>query len=706
MKKSIMTLAVAAVVGAGTCAAAGDATHRNPFMQPFATQYSIPPFAEITVADYLPALKAAIAKHDNEIKAIVDSKDTPTFDNTVLAFDRSGRDFDNVVNVYAALSESDMSPELEAISGEFERLMAAHADEVAMNPGLFTRIKYLYDNRDKMNLAKDQKRYVEKLYKQFVRSGALLSAADQEKLKALNAELADLFIAFNRNLLSATNEWYLVVDNVADLAGLPASNVANAADEAKARGLEGKYVLTLHNPSRLPVLQYADNRDLREKVYKGYTTLASSGKYDNRPIIDKILKARAKKAQLLGFPNFGEYATSNVMAGSVKAAEDLLMQIWEPAKRRVAQEVAEMQAIADAEGKGVKIQPWDYYYYNEKVRRNKYALDEAELRNYFSLENVRKGIFHLAERNYGVKFTEMPDAPKYNPEVNVYDVTDAKTGEHVAVFMTDYFPRASKRQGAWMSEFKGSWQDPDGTSSRPVIFNVGNFSKPSGDTPALLTIDEVETMFHEFGHGLHGMLSTARYKGQSGTNTDRDFVELPSQINEHWAWTPELLKIYARHWKTDEVIPEALVQKIIAAGKHNQGFRTTELVGAALLDLQYGKLNPTDADTVDVDAFEASVSQKLGMPETITYRYRSPYFKHIFGSDGYASGYYTYLWAEVLDCDGWEHFKETGFAPETAKSFKENILEKGDSEDPMELYVRFRGHKPSVQGLLNHRGLE
>lgn len=706
MKKSIMTLAVAAVVGAGTCAAAGDATHRNPFMQPFATQYSIPPFAEITVADYLPALKAAIAKHDNEIKAIVDSKDTPTFDNTVLAFDRSGRDFDNVVNVYAALSESDMSPELEAISGEFERLMAAHADEVAMNPGLFTRIKYLYDNRDKMNLAKDQKRYVEKLYKQFVRSGALLSAADQEKLKALNAELADLFIAFNRNLLSATNEWYLVVDNAADLAGLPASNVANAADEAKARGLEGKYVLTLHNPSRLPVLQYADNRDLREKVYKGYTTLASSGKYDNRPIIDKILKARAKKAQLLGFPNFGEYATSNVMAGSVKAAEDLLMQIWEPAKRRVAQEVAEMQAIADAEGKGVKIQPWDYYYYNEKVRRNKYALDEAELRNYFSLENVRKGIFHLAERNYGVKFTEMPDAPKYNPEVNVYDVTDAKTGEHVAVFMTDYFPRASKRQGAWMSEFKGSWQDPDGTSSRPVIFNVGNFSKPSGDTPALLTIDEVETMFHEFGHGLHGMLSTARYKGQSGTNTDRDFVELPSQINEHWAWTPELLKIYARHWKTDEVIPEALVQKIIAAGKHNQGFRTTELVGAALLDLQYGKLNPTDADTVDVDAFEASVSQKLGMPETITYRYRSPYFKHVFGSDGYASGYYTYLWAEVLDCDGWEHFKETGFAPETAKSFKENILEKGDSEDPMDLYVRFRGHKPSVQGLLNHRGLE
>lgn len=707
MNKSIMTLAVAAALGAGTCAAADTgATRVNPFMQPYTAQYEIPPFADITAADYLPALHAAIAEHNAEIAAIVDNKETPTFDNTVLALDRAGRALDKVANVYYALSESNMTPELEAVGNEFEPLIAAHSDEVAMNPGLFKRIKHLYDNRDKMNLAADQKRYVEKLYKQFARSGALLSDADQATLKSLNAELADLYIAFNRNLLAATNEWQLVVDNAVDLAGLPAGDIAVAADEANARGLNGKYVLTLHAPSRLPVLQYANNRDIREKVYKGYTTLASSGKYDNRPVIDKILHVRAKKAQLLGFPNFGEYATSNVMAGSVKAAEVLLMQIWEPAKRRVVTEVAEMQAVADAEGNGVKIQPWDYYYYNEKVRQQKYALNEAELRNYFSLDNVRNGIFYLAEKNYGVKFTEMPNAPKYFDEVNVYDVTDVKTGEHVAVFMTDYFPRASKRQGAWMSEFKGSWQNPDGTSSRPIVFNVGNFSKPSGDTPALLTIDDVETMFHEFGHGLHGMLTKVRYKGQAGTNTDRDFVELPSQIHEHWAWTPDLLKVYARHWKTGEVIPDSLVNKIVAAAKHNQGFRTTELVGAALLDLQYGKLNPADAETIDVAKFEDSVSQKLGLPETITYRYRSTYFKHIFGSDGYASGYYTYLWAEVLDCDGWEHFKETNFAPETAKSFKENILERGDSEDPMELFVRFRGHKPSVQGLLNHRGLE
>ena len=702
MRKSIIMMAVAAAMGAGT-APAQDA---KPFLAPYTAKYEIPPFEQIKPAHYLPALKAAIAEHNREIDAIVKNPKAPTFENTVLALDRAGRTYDRVANVYMAISESNMTPDLEAVGKDFEPMMTAHADEVAMNPGLFKRIKVLYDNRDKLGLAKDQKRYVEKLYKNFARNGALLNARDQETLKKLNAELADLYIQFNRNLLAATNAWQLVVDDAADLAGLPAANVAVAADEAKARGLEGKYVLTLHNPSRLPVLQYADNRALREKVYTAYTSLASSGEYNNLPVIDKILKVRAKKAKLLGFDNFGEYATSAVMAGSVKAAEDLLMQIWEPAKRRVAEEVSEMQAIADAEGKGVKIQPWDYYYYNEKVRQQKYALDESELRNYFALDNVVKGIFYLAERNYGVKFTEMPDAPKYFDEVKVYDVTDAKTGEHVAVFMTDYFPRASKRQGAWMSEFKGSWENPDGTSSRPIIYNVGNFTKPSGDTPALLTIDEVETAFHEFGHGLHGMLTRARYKGQSGTNTDRDFVELPSQINEKWAWTPDLLKVYARHYKTGDVIPDSLVQKIIAAGKHNQGFRATELVGAALLDLQYGKLNPTDSDTVDPAAFEAKVTEQLGMPETITYRYRSPYFKHIFGSNEYACGYYTYLWAEVLDCDGWEHFKETNFAPETAKSFKENILEKGDSEDPMELFVRFRGHKPSVQGLLNHRGLK
>ena len=702
MRKQIIALAAAAVMAGGIAQAA---ERQNPFLAPYDTPYQIPPFDKITVADYLPALRAGIAEHNAETKAIVDNPATPTFDNTIMAMEKAGATLDRVLMVYFALSESNSSPELQAVAEEFEPMVAAHADEVSMNPGLFKRIKYLYDNRDKLGLANDQKLLVEKTYKSFTRNGALLTDAAQAELKAVNAELADLYLKYNRNLLAATNAWQLVVDSEADLAGLPASNIAVAADEARARGLEGKYVLTLHNPSRLPVLQYAHNRDIRRKVYQGYTSLASQGDNDNRPVISKILQARAKKAKLLGFENYGEYMTNNVMAGSVKAAEDLLMQIWEPAKRRVAQEVAEMQAIADTEGQGVTIEPWDYYYYNEKVRKQKYDLDEAQLRNYFAVDSVRRGIFTLADRLYGVTFTEMPDAPKYFDEVTVYNVTDSKTGEHVAVFMTDYFPRDSKRQGAWMSEFKGSWLNDDGTSSRPIIYNVGNFSKPTADTPSLLTIDEVETMFHEFGHGLHGMLTRARYKSQAGTNVDRDFVELPSQINEHWAFTPELLKVYANHWQTGENIPDELVKKMEAASKHNQGFRAAELVGAALLDLQYGKLNP-EGET-DVDAFEAQVSEKLGMPAQLTYRYRSPYFKHIFGSDGYASGYYTYLWAEVLDTDGFELYKERGiFDPETAASFKHNILEMGGSADPMELYVKFRGRKPSVDALLRHRGLE
>jgi peptidyl-dipeptidase Dcp len=704
MKKQLIAAAALAMMSGAAIASNQTTVRENPFLQQYTTPYEIPPFEQIEYADYMPALRAAIAEHDKEIAAIVSNKAIATFDNTILALDRAGRTLDKVVMVYYALTESNSSPELQKISEEFEPLVAAHSDEVSMNAALFKRVKYVYDNREKMKLAADQKLFVENLYKNFTRNGALLNDADQAAVKALNGELTDLYLQFNKNLLAATNAFELVIDNVDDLAGLPQSNIDVAAEEAAARGYNGKWVLTLHSPCRLPVLQYADNRELREKIYKAYTTLASSGQYDNRPVINKILQARAKKAKLLGFENFGAYMTDNVMAHTVEKAEDLLMQIWGPAVQREKEEVAEMQAIADREGKGVKIAPWDYYYYNEKVRKDKYALDEAEVRNYFSVDNVRKGIFTMAERLYGIKFTEMPDAPKYYDEVKVYNVTDATTGEHIAVFMTDYFPRASKRQGAWMSEFKGSWENADGTSSRPIIYNVGNFSKPTATTPSLLTIDEVETMFHEFGHGLHGMLSKARYKNQAGTNVDRDFVELPSQMHEHWAFEPELLKEYAYHWQTGELIPDELVKKLEAASSHNMGFRTTELAGAALLDLQYGKLNPTG--DIDIDEFEKQVGDKLGMPAELTYRYRSTYFKHIFGSNEYASGYYTYLWAEVLDCDAFELFKEKGiFDKETANSFKQNVLQAGGSVDPMQTFVKFRGHQPSVNGLLRNRGL-
>ncbi len=440
-------------------------------------------------------------------------------------------------------------------------------------------------------------------------------------------------------------------------------------------------------------------------MYEGYINLASSGEFDNRPVIQQIVKLRAEKARLLGYPDYASYMTANVMAKNPANAEGLLMKIWEPAVERVHEEVAEMQALSDKEGNDFKIAPWDYYYYAEKVRRDKYALDEDEVRSYFALENVRKGIFSMAERLYGVTFTELPNAPKYYDEVKVYEVKDLK-GQHVAVFMTDYFPRASKRQGAWMSEFQGAFVDPDGKSQRPIVYNVGNFSKPAGDTPSLLTLDEVATMFHEFGHGLHGMLTRAKLRSQAGTNVDRDFVELPSQIHEHWALEPEMLRTYARHYKTGEVIPDSLVAKLQAAAKHNQGFMTTELVGAALLDLQWGKLTGADAENVDVSAFEKSVAERLGMPAEVQFRYRSPYFRHIFGSDGYASGYYTYLWAEVLDADGFELFKQKGiFDPATAAAFKKYVLEAGGTEDPMELYKKFRGREPRVEALLRNRGL-
>ncbi len=678
-------------------------TSDNPFLSPYPDKYEIPPFEQIQPAHYLPALEAGIAEQNAAIKAITDNADAPTFDNTILALENSSPTLEKVAYVFFALTESNASPELDKISETFVPLYSKHSDEIMMNDDLFRRVKAVYDHRDK--LEPDQKRLVDRYYKNFTRAGALLDPEKKEELKEINTELANLYLKFNKNLLSATNEFQIVVDDTTRLSGLPQSSIAQAADEAKARGEEGKYVFTLHAPSRLPLLQYADDRDLRRQMYEGYTSLASSGKYNNYPVINDILRARTRKAELLGFKDYGSYMTDNVMAKTVDNAENLLMQIWRPAVKKVEQEVKEMQALADKEGAGITIEPWDYYYYAEKVRKDKYDLDENVVREYFPMEQVRQGVFSMAERLYGIKFTPMPDAPKYYPEVEVFDVTDAKTGEHVAVFMTDYFPRASKRQGAWMSEFKGSWTRPDGTSSRPVIYNVGNFTRPSAGSPSLLTLDEVETMFHEFGHGLHGMLSRARYKGQSGTNVDRDFVELPSQIHEHWAMEPEMLNSYARHYRTGEPIPADLVTKLQAAATHNQGFATAELVGAALLDLQYGKLNLTDS--IDVAEFEAKVSEKLGMPAQLTYRYRSPYFKHIFGSDGYASGYYTYLWAEVLDTDGFELFKEKGiFDPASARAFKENVLEAGDSEDPMVLFVRFRGHEPSVDALLRNRGLD
>ena len=701
MNKTLLTVASAIAVTLSACNS--NKMEENPFLADYTTQYEIPPFDQIKYEHYLPAVKAGIEAQNQEIDVIIKNRALPDFENTILALDNSGQLLNKVAYVFFALSESDNTPEMEALTPEISALYTAHSDNMGMNEALFARIKEVYDNKEKFNLNTAQTRLLEKYYKNFVRSGALLDAAQKDSLKAINQELSKAFIAYNENVLKGTNAWELVVENKEELAGLPEGTIATAADEAKARGKEGKWVFTLHAPSRLAVLTYAENRELREKMWKGYTSLASEGEFANAENINAILKLRTKKANMLGFDCFADYAIDNVMAKTTKNAEDLLYKIWKPAVAKVKEEVADMQAYVKAEGKDFKVAPWDYYYYAEKVKAQKFNISEDDVRPYFKLENVVEGLFHVANKLYGVTFTEMKDAPKYNPEVTVYEVKDA-AGEHLAVFMTDYFPRATKRQGAWMSEFKGAC-NYDTINERPVVYNVGNFTRPSGDMPALLTIDEVETAFHEFGHGLHGMLTRAAYRGQAGTNVDRDLVELPSQITEHWAFEPEVLAVYAKHYQTGETIPAELVEKLIASSKFNQGFATTELAGAALLDIEWHKVN--DGKDVNVAEFEAAVAEKLGLPEELTFRYRSTYFKHIFGSDGYAAGYYTYLWAEVLDADGFELFAEKGiFDKATADAFRINILEAGGSEDPMTLYKQFLGQEPNPDALLRNRGLK
>ena len=702
MKPIIFGFCCMAAAGAVFLTGCGKQERENPFMKAYDTPYGIPPFEEIQISDYEPAFDAGIAEAKASIDAITANADAPTIDNTILPLDNLSPTLERVVSVMFALAEADSSPEFSEVTESLMPKYTSFTDEMMMNQALFNRVKTLYENIDTVNQPLDERRAIADTYTQFVRRGALLPADKQAELKAVNGKLTDLYLKYNKNLLNSNNSFEIVVDKKEDLAGLPQSTIDNAAAEAKERGKEGKWVFTLHAPSRLAVLQYADNRDLREKMWRGYTTNATTGDNDNRPVINQILKERAKKAALLGYKDFASYMTADKMAKTPEAAEELLMKIFVPAKAKVAEEVSVMQNLSNSLRNDFEIAPWEYYYFAEKVRQRDFALNEAEIRPYFAVDSVRKGIFAMANRLYGLSFEEMPDAPKYHPDVKVYDVKDDK-GEHLAVFMTDYFTRPSKRQGAWMEELKTSWVNPDGSVERPIIYNVGNFAPPTADAPALLTIDDVQTMFHEFGHALHGMLSRARLKSQSGTSVDRDFVEFPSQFHEHWAFDPEMLNVYAHHYKTGELIPDSLVQKINNASKHNMGFMTTELAGAALLDLNWGRLNP-DGD-VDVDAFEKQVADKLGMPSQLTFRYRSPYFKHIFGDDGYASGYYTYLWAEVFDADAYQLFREKGvFNPELAAKIK-HILESGSSDDPMVLYESFSGRRPSPDALLHQRGL-
>ena len=671
------------------------------FFTEFDTPYGTPPFDQIEFADYRPAFLAGMKGQTAEIAAIANNTEAPTFENTIVALDNSGRLLSRVSRVFYGLKSSETNDSIQALAEELSPLLSEHSDNIYLNEMLFKRIKTVYDDTTGLNLTAEEYRLLDDYYKSFVRSGIMLEESDKERLREINKELSALTLRFGSNLLKETNGYKLVIDKEADLAGLPEGVITAAADAAKAAGEEGKWVFGLQKPSWLPFLQYSEKRDLREKLYKAmYMRGDNDNENDNKQIINDIVNLRIEKAQMLGFDTHADFILAENMAKTPANVYKLLNEVWEYALTQSKKEATELQALIDAEGGGFKLASWDWWYYAEKLRQQKYALNEEELKPYFKMENVREGVFTVANKLYGLNFKKLDNIAVYNPEVEVYEVTDAD-GSHLSVFYTDYFPRSGKNAGAWMSSFRGQ-QVLDGINIRPLIYNVGNFTRPTETTPSLLTLDEVETLFHEFGHALHGMLSDVTYAGLSGTNVSRDFVELPSQIMEHWAFHPDVLKLYARHYQTGEVIPDGLIAKIDAASKFNMGFTTAEFVAAALLDMDYH--TQREIKKFDVREFEKQSMAKIGLIDEIIPRYRSTYFSHIF-SGGYSAGYYAYLWAEVLDADAFQAFVEKGiFDKETARLFRDNVLSKGNTEDPMVLYKKFRGAEPNPVYLLKNRG--
>ncbi|MDI9605276.1 MAG: M3 family metallopeptidase [Bacteroidota bacterium] len=671
------------------------------FMTEYDTPFGMPPFDQIEFEDFKPAFLEGITQEDKEIEAIANNPEAPTFENTIVAMDKTGEVLRRVSRVFYGLRGAETNDSIQALAKELSPLLSEHSDNINLNEQLFNRVKTLHDDTTDMNLTTEQYRLLDTYYKGFVRAGSLLNDEQKERLRELNKELSALTLQFGSNLLDETNDFKLVIDNEADLAGLPEGVITAAAEAAKSQGEEGKWVFGLQKPSWLPFLQYSEKRELREKLYKAmYNRGDNDNEKDNKEIIKSIVNLRVEKAQLLGYDSHAHFILEENMAKNPENVYKLLNEVWDYALPQAKKEAAELQALIDAEGGNFKLASWDWWYYTEKLRQQKYALNEEEVKPYFKMENVREGVFEVANRLYGLSFKKLENVPIYHPEVEAYEVLDAD-GSHLSVFYTDYFPRQGKNAGAWMSSFR-SQQVKDEVNIRPLIYNVGNFTRPTGNTPALLTLDEVETLFHEFGHALHGMLSNVNYLSLSGTSVSRDFVELPSQIMEHWAFHPEVLKLYAKHYETGEVIPDELIEKINAASTFNMGFVTTEFVAAALLDMEYHTL--TETGTIDVNAFEEQAMKKIGLIDEIIPRYRSTYFSHIF-SGGYSAGYYAYLWAEVLDADAFQAFEENGiFNQETAGLFREHILSKGNSDDPMELYKRFRGAEPNPIYLLKNRG--
>jgi len=675
---------------------------KNPFFSEYDTPFQTPPFERIQNKHFMPAFKEGMKLEQQEIESIAANEEAPSFENTVEALEKTGELLDKAQYVFYNMVSAHTSDELQDIAKEASPLFSKHRDDILLNEALFKRIKAVYGQKDTLNLTTEQMTLLDKYYKDFVRGGANLPEDKKAELREINKELSLLSIQFGENVLKETNKFELVIDNEADLAGLTEGAISSAAEAAAERGYEGKWVFTIHKPSLIPFLQYSEKRDLREKIFKAYINQGNhDDELDNKDILKKMVNLRLKKARLLGYDTHADFILERNMAKEPSQVYDLLYQIWKPALKRAKKEARELQEMIRKDGKDFELEPWDWWYYAEKLKKAKYDLDDEILRPYFELDNVRQGAFMVAKKLWGLSFEERIDIPKYHKDVKVFEVKDAD-GSHLGILYADYFPRASKRGGAWMNDYREQ-SNMDGELIRPVVTNVFNFTKPTGEKPALLTFEEVETLFHEFGHGLHSLLSNVHYPRLSGTNVSRDFVELPSQVMENWAGEPAVLKIFARHYETGEPIPDELIEKIKKARYFNQGFATVEYLAASFLDMDWH----TMAKSFEREpmAFEDASMSKIGLIPEIVVRYRSPYFRHIF-SGGYSSGYYSYIWAEVLDADAFQAFKETSlFDQKTAKAIRKYIFSAGGTDDPMDLYVNFRGKKPDIKPLLKNRGL-
>jgi peptidyl-dipeptidase Dcp len=676
----------------------------NPFFNKYDTPFEVPPFEQIKAAHFMPAYLKGIEEERNEIKVIISNPDKPTFDNTIKALEYSGQLLNKVSRVFGPLNSANTNDTLQKINRELSPILSKHRDDISLNDSLFQKVKSVFENREQFKLSEEEKKVLDDTYKDFVRSGAALSPDDKDKLRKINEEMSLLSVQFGQNLLAETNGYKLVIDKKEELSGLPEGVVAQAATMASGMKLDGKWVFTLQVPSMTPFLQYSDRRDLREKLFTGYFMKGDNDNTnDNKTIIAKIAKLRVERSHLLGYKSYADFALERNMAKNPQKVIEFLSKVWAAATPVAKAEASAQQEMITREGGKFKLEPWDWWYYTEKIKKEKYNLSDEVTRPYFKIDNVMEGMFYVANQLYGLEFTKRGDIPKYHKDVETFEVR--RNGKHVGILMIDNYPRPSKRGGAWCGAFRSQSRDIKGKMIYPIVTMVTNSTPPASDKPSLLTPDEASTLFHEFGHALHQLLSNSSYPSVSGTSVPRDFVELPSQIMEHWVLEPEVLKVYAKHYLTGEIIPADIVDKLDKASKFNTGFITVEYLAAALLDMEYHSL--TEPMDLDIRTFEKTAMDKYGLIPEIKPRYRSTYFNHIWAS-GYASGYYAYIWCEILDADAFQAFKETGniFNKEVAARFEKEILSKGGTRDPLDMYIAFRGKEPGIDALLLNRGLK